>query len=79
MVGKSYHLKICDFGSDNPIYGRDYYEMGESHLLIPIRWMASESVVMVRKKEIDEEDYIKNNDHSCLCHFCRRGVWAGII
>ena len=47
MVGKSYHLKICDFGSDNPVYSRDYYEM-ESHLLVPIRWMACESVLEVR-------------------------------
>ena len=46
LVGKSYHLKICDFGSDNPLYSRDYFEM-ESHLLIPIRWMAWESVLMV--------------------------------
>ena len=40
-------MKICDFGSDNPLYARDYYEMGASRLLIPIRWMAWESVMLV--------------------------------
>lgn len=47
LVGKAYHIKICDFGSDSPIYRRDYYEM-ENHLLIPIRWMAWESVMECR-------------------------------
>ena len=72
-MGRSFHLKICDFGSDNPVYARDYYavrspaaaasnnasedddedEDGAS-LLIPIRWMAAESVVMVSSTPITQ-------------------------
>ena len=47
-------MKICDFGSDNPLYSRDYYEVGATRLLIPIRWMAWESVMMVRESELYE-------------------------
>jgi hypothetical protein len=44
-VGRAYHIKICDFGTGNPAYRRDYAEV-EGRLL-PLRWMAWESVVEV--------------------------------
>ena len=44
LVGKCYHIKICDFGSDCPSYKKDYVEM-ENLLLVPLRWMAWESVI----------------------------------
>lgn len=47
LVGKAYHIKICDFGSDNPVYARDYFEV-DNHLLIPLRWMAWESVLQCK-------------------------------
>ena len=46
LVGKCYHIKICDFGSDCPSYKKDYVEM-ENLLLVPLRWMAWESVIEV--------------------------------
>ena len=45
-MGKCYHIKICDFGSDCPSYKKDYVEM-ENLLLVPLRWMAWESVIEV--------------------------------
>ena len=45
LVGNGYHVKIGDIGSDNPLYERDYYEM-DKHL-VPIRWMAWESTLLV--------------------------------
>ena len=44
-MGNGYHVKIGDIGSDNPLYERDYYEM-DKHL-VPIRWMAWESTLLV--------------------------------
>jgi len=44
LVGKCYHIKICDFGSDCPTYKKDYVEMDDL-LLVPLRWMAWESVI----------------------------------
>ena len=46
LLGKAYHIKICDFGSDCPEFRRDYREM-EDGLLLPVRWMAWESVIEV--------------------------------
>jgi hypothetical protein len=46
LLGKAYHIKICDFGSDSPEFRRDYAEM-EDGLLLPVRWMAWESVIEV--------------------------------
>jgi len=43
LVGKCYHIKICDFGSDCPAYKKDYTET-EELLLVPLRWMAAESI-----------------------------------
>ena len=47
LLGKAYQIKICDFGSDCPEFRRDYTEM-EDGLLVPLRWMAWESVIEVR-------------------------------
>eukprot|EP00094_Tigriopus_californicus_P003764 TCALIF_03621-PB protein Name:"Similar to DDR2 Discoidin domain-containing receptor 2 (Homo sapiens)" AED:0.25 eAED:0.32 QI:0/0.4/0.5/1/0.4/0.16/6/877/554 len=43
VVGRGHHVKIGDIGRDNPIYDRDYVDM-DNHL-VPIRWMAWESIV----------------------------------
>lgn len=47
LVGKSYQVKICDFGSDSPVYRADYFET-QDQLLVPLRWMTRESVVEQR-------------------------------
>ena len=51
LVGKCYHIKICDFGSDCATYKKDYVEM-ENLLLVPLRWMAWESVIEVMSSTI---------------------------
>ena len=48
LVGKSYHIKISDFGTDNELYSCDYYKV-DGGITLPIRWMAWESLVMVKK------------------------------
>lgn len=44
-MGKSYQIKISDFGADNEMYACDYYKMG-NRIPIPIRWAAWESVLL---------------------------------
>lgn len=43
LVGKAYHIKICDFGTYNELYASDYYKV-DGITPLPIRWMAWESV-----------------------------------
>ncbi|XP_011501305.1 PREDICTED: discoidin domain-containing receptor 2-like [Ceratosolen solmsi marchali] len=45
LVGKAYHVKISDFGTDNELYACDYYKV-DGGIPLPIRWMAWESLVL---------------------------------
>ncbi|XP_075228962.1 discoidin domain-containing receptor 2-like [Lycorma delicatula] len=45
LVGKLYHIKISDFGTDNELYANDYFKM-ENGMSLPIRWMAWESIYL---------------------------------
>uniref|UniRef100_A0A146LSE5 Discoidin domain-containing receptor 2 n=3 Tax=Lygus hesperus TaxID=30085 RepID=A0A146LSE5_LYGHE len=45
LVGKAYHIKISDFGTDNEAYACDYYKV-ETGMALPVRWMAWESVFL---------------------------------
>ncbi|XP_018915516.2 LOW QUALITY PROTEIN: discoidin domain-containing receptor 2 [Bemisia tabaci] len=45
LVGKAYHIKISDFGTDNEYYSSDYYKL-DNGMTIPVRWMAWESLCM---------------------------------
>ncbi|KAF6200531.1 hypothetical protein GE061_004974 [Apolygus lucorum] len=45
LVGKGYHIKISDFGTDNEAYACDYYKV-ETGMALPVRWMAWESVFL---------------------------------
>ncbi|XP_046678553.1 discoidin domain-containing receptor 2-like isoform X2 [Homalodisca vitripennis] len=45
LVGKAYHIKISDFGTDNDLYANDYYKM-EGGMALPVRWMAWESIYL---------------------------------
>ncbi|XP_039287314.1 discoidin domain-containing receptor 2 [Nilaparvata lugens] len=47
LVGNSYQIKISDFGTDNELYVNDYYKM-DNGMLLPIRWMAWESIYLGR-------------------------------
>ncbi|XP_033328411.1 discoidin domain-containing receptor 2 [Megalopta genalis] len=45
LVGKAYHIKISDFGTDNELYACDYYKV-DGAVPLPIRWMAWESIFL---------------------------------
>ncbi|XP_039286275.1 discoidin domain-containing receptor 2 [Nilaparvata lugens] len=47
LVGKAYQIKISDLGADNDEYAGDYYKM-DNGVLLPIRWMAWESIRLGR-------------------------------
>ena len=46
LVGSNYTVKISDFGMSRSLYSRDYYRI-EGKAVLPIRWMAWESVLLV--------------------------------
>jgi len=46
LVGHKYAIKISDFGVCRSIFSSDYYRV-EGKALLPIRWMAWESVLLV--------------------------------
>ena len=48
LVGSQYTIKISDLGRSRSMYSVEYYK-GEGGTLLPIRWMAWESIIMVRK------------------------------
>jgi Protein tyrosine kinase. len=50
LVGKGYSIKVSDFGMNRSLYAADYYCMAGRGLL-PIRWMAWESVLLVCDSE----------------------------
>ncbi|KAG7165703.1 Discoidin domain-containing receptor 2-like 2 [Homarus americanus] len=45
LVGSGLTVKISDFGMSRPLYSSDYYRLSDSRALLPIRWMAWESVL----------------------------------
>ena len=46
LVGSRYTIKISDFGMSRSLYSSDYYRI-EGKALLPIRWMAWESILFV--------------------------------
>jgi len=46
LVGHQYTIKISDFGMSRSLYSADYYRI-EGKAVLPIRWMAWESVLLV--------------------------------
>lgn len=46
LVGSQYTIKISDFGMSRNLYSADYYRI-EGRAVLPIRWMAWESVLLV--------------------------------
>jgi hypothetical protein len=46
LVGRGYTIKVSDFGMSRSLYSADYYNM-EGKAVLPIRWMAWESVLLV--------------------------------
>ena len=52
LVGAGFTIKVSDFGMSRSLYSSDYYRL-EGSAVLPIRWMAWESVLMVREKECE--------------------------
>ncbi|CAL4141734.1 unnamed protein product, partial [Meganyctiphanes norvegica] len=48
LVGFGLEIKISDFGMSRSLYSSEYYKVGDSHVLLPIRWMAWESILQGR-------------------------------
>lgn len=46
LVGAGHIIKISDFGMSRNLYAGDYYRI-EGKALLPIRWMAWESILLV--------------------------------
>ena len=46
LVGAGFTIKVSDFGMSRSLYSSDYYRL-EGAAVLPIRWMAWESVLMV--------------------------------
>jgi len=46
LVGDQYLVKISDFGMSRQLHSIDYYKV-EGHALLPVRWMAWESLLLV--------------------------------
>ena len=46
LVGPQFTIKISDFGMSRSLYSADYYRI-EGKAVLPIRWMAWESVLLV--------------------------------
>lgn len=67
LVGKGYLVKISDFGTDNEIYAADYYKVDGS-LALPVRWMAWESIYLVRNATFNFtlEETLENSFNSKL-------------
>lgn len=47
LVGHHFCIKISDFGMSRSLYSADYYRI-EGRAVLPIRWMAWESILLVR-------------------------------
>ena len=45
LVGENLLVKISDFGLTRDIYSTEYYEISGTGKLLPIRWMAPESII----------------------------------
>lgn len=45
-MGAGHIIKISDFGMSRNLYAGDYYRI-EGKALLPIRWMAWESILLV--------------------------------
>ena len=83
LVGHLYTIKISDFGMSRTLYSSDYYRL-EGKAMLPIRWMAWESVLLVSVMYLCSKSLVfgvclfianfqryrsVNNDVQCAYHF----------
>ena len=48
LVGPHFQIKVSDFGMSRSLHREDYYKV-EGVVMLPMRWMAWESLLMVRQ------------------------------
>ncbi|KAG7169101.1 Discoidin domain-containing receptor 2-like 6 [Homarus americanus] len=48
LVGRNLLIKVSDLGMSQTKYHRDYYQLKEDHTMLPVRWMAWESILQGR-------------------------------
>ena len=51
LIGQHYAVKIGDLAMSRPVYNNDYHRLDSSGLLLPVRWAAWESIILVRGTE----------------------------
>lgn len=49
LVDRRLTIKIADFGMSRNLYSSDYYRI-QGRAVLPIRWMAWESILLVRTR-----------------------------
>ncbi len=50
LLDRHLTIKISDFGMSRNLYSSDYYRI-QGRAVLPIRWMAWESILLVRERE----------------------------
>lgn len=67
LLDRRLTIKIADFGMSRNLYSSDYYRI-QGRAVLPIRWMAWESILLVRELASDrtEEKIIYTSDGSHL-------------
>lgn len=70
LLDRRLTIKIADFGMSRNLYSSDYYRI-QGRAVLPIRWMAWESILLVRELASDrtEEKIIYTSDGSHLLFF----------
>jgi len=76
LVGSDLAVKIGDFGMARALYSLDYYRI-EGQFVLPIRWMAWESILMVQLMFFSHKHkmhaiYLFSKGKFC----CKSDVWA---
>ena len=56
LVGDNFSIKISDFGMSRGLYSTDYYRM-EGRAMMPLRWMAWETIILVRTSPLHKQSY----------------------
>ena len=54
LLDRRLTIKIADFGMSRNLYSSDYYRI-QGRAVLPIRWMAWESILLVRSREAPKE------------------------
>ena len=54
LLDRRLTIKISDFGMSRNLYSSDYYRI-QGRAVLPIRWMAWESILLVRQREEERE------------------------